>query len=233
MTDTTIRLVSGKELDYLDPDPENIELHDIAHALARNTRYAGQIAGPLYSVAQHALFVSYIVAKHYHRPDLALAAVHHDDVEALTTDWPWPLKQTFLKLGFDYKPLERALEKAIKTALDIEQLDFHDPTIKEADILALQVESAVMKPGFDPDDPRYVDNKVDEETLKRLAPALPLGMRIEQAEEQLMKLHHKLQQPNLSQEILNSQVDGPGPDLPELPDDFEIPDALPEDWNQE
>jgi 5'-deoxynucleotidase YfbR-like HD superfamily hydrolase len=196
MTDTTIRLVSGKELDYLDPDPENIELHDIAHALARNTRYAGQIAGPLYSVAQHALFVSYIVAKHYHRPDLALAAIHHDDVEALTTDWPWPLKQTFLKLGFDYKPLERALEKAIKTALDIEQLDFHDPTIKEADILAL-------------------------------------GMRIEQAEEQLMKLHHKLQQPNLSQEILNSQVDGPGPDLPKLPDDFEIPDALPEDWNQE
>jgi 5'-deoxynucleotidase YfbR-like HD superfamily hydrolase len=233
MTDTSIRLVSGKELDYLDPDPENIELHDIAHGLARNTRYTGQIAGPLYSVAQHAIFVSYIVAKHYHRPDLALAALHHDDVEALTTDWPWPLKQAFLKLGFDYRDtLEAPLEAAIKTALGIEQLDLHDATIKEADALALQIESAVMKPGFDPDDPRYVDNKVDEETLKLLAPALPIGMRIEQAEEQLMRLHHKLQQPDLASEILKSQVDGPGPDLPDLPDDFSIPDALPEDWDQ-
>ena len=52
------RMLSGRRLDLLDPSPIDVEIIDIAHGLARVSRWNGQTKGiyPL-SVAQHSIIV--------------------------------------------------------------------------------------------------------------------------------------------------------------------------------
>jgi hypothetical protein len=57
------RMLSGRRLDLLAPKPEDIEIEDIAHGLARVARWNGQTVGDhAFSVAQHSVLVSDIVA---------------------------------------------------------------------------------------------------------------------------------------------------------------------------
>ena len=52
------RMLSGRRLDILSPSPLDIEIEDIAHGLARVTRWNGQTKGTYgLSVAQHSLLV--------------------------------------------------------------------------------------------------------------------------------------------------------------------------------
>jgi uncharacterized protein len=90
MADTTVNTFSGGLLDFTDPSPQSIELDDIGHGLSFVPRFGAQ-ALAFRSVAQHAVFVSEIVARLGHR-DLALAALHHDSHEAYACDIPSPLK---------------------------------------------------------------------------------------------------------------------------------------------
>jgi 5'-nucleotidase len=82
---------SGRKLDLDDPQPDQICLEDIASALSKVCRFGAQ---PLtfYSVAQHAMHVSRIIAE-CGRPDLALAALHHDSHEAYLCDLPSPVRR--------------------------------------------------------------------------------------------------------------------------------------------
>lgn len=70
----------------LDPNPEEIDIKDIAYALAFQNRYAGH-AG-LYSVAQHSLAISRLT-----RPENALWGLLHDAEEAYLPDIPSPVKR--------------------------------------------------------------------------------------------------------------------------------------------
>jgi uncharacterized protein len=72
--------VSGRKLDLDDPKPDQICLEDIASALSKVCRFGAQ-PKRFYSVAQHAVHVSRMV-EDGGRPDLALAALHHDSHEA-------------------------------------------------------------------------------------------------------------------------------------------------------
>ena len=57
------RMLSGRRLDLLSPQPEDIEIEDIAHGLARVARWNGQTIGEhAFSVAQHSLIVTDILA---------------------------------------------------------------------------------------------------------------------------------------------------------------------------
>ena len=57
------RMLSGRRLDLLAPDPADIEIEDIAHGLARVARWNGQTKGDhSFSVAQHSLVVERIVS---------------------------------------------------------------------------------------------------------------------------------------------------------------------------
>ena len=48
------RMLSGRRLDLLNPDPADIEIEDIAHGLARVARWNGQTVGDhAFSVAEH------------------------------------------------------------------------------------------------------------------------------------------------------------------------------------
>lgn len=107
------RMLSGRRLDLLDPSPMDIEIHDIAHGLARVARWNGQTIGEHgFSVAQHSLVVEEIAV--HIRPDLEprwrLAALLHDASEYVIGDMISPFKAA---LGVDYRTFEERLEAAI------------------------------------------------------------------------------------------------------------------------
>ncbi|HLO65303.1 MAG TPA: hypothetical protein VK165_20260 [Azonexus sp.] len=95
---------SGKQFDPVDPQPEMIDLVDIAHGLAHECRFAGQCRR-FYSVAQHSILASQIVA-----PEYALEALLHDAAEAYIKDIPSPIK----RLLPDYRALEAKVETVIR-----------------------------------------------------------------------------------------------------------------------
>jgi 5'-deoxynucleotidase YfbR-like HD superfamily hydrolase len=98
-----MRTVSGRIIDLRDPDPESINIDDIAHALSIEPRFAGHTP-KLYTVAQHSLQVSVACQQ------FPLEALLHDAAEYLLKDIPKPLKQL---LGETYAVIERRLEFAI------------------------------------------------------------------------------------------------------------------------
>ena len=107
------RMLSGRRLDLLNPDPADIEIEDIAHGLARVARWNGQTVGAhAFSVAQHSLLVEQFADS----PDTAwsnqwrLAALLHDGAEYVVGDLISPFKAA---IGFDYKSFENKLMDAI------------------------------------------------------------------------------------------------------------------------
>lgn len=94
---------SGRLVDLVKPDPETIDIMDIAHGLSMTCRWAGQCR-LYYSVAQHSFLVSSLV------PGTdALWGLLHDAAEAYITDLPRPLKLELPK----YRAIEKNLMGAI------------------------------------------------------------------------------------------------------------------------
>lgn len=140
------RMLSGRRLDLLEPQPKDIEIEDIAHGLARVARWNGQTHGPhAFSVAQHSLIVTDI-ACHLH-PELAppyrLAALLHDAPEYVVGDLISPFKAA---IGLDYKAFELKLLAAIHARFAIPPS--LDPAItaiiKTADRIAAFYEATVL-----------------------------------------------------------------------------------------
>ncbi len=129
------RMLSGRRLDLLDPSPVDIEIEDIAHGLARLSRWNGQTSGPLpFTVAQHSLIVEDICSqlKPGWPPIWRLAALLHDAPEFVIGDLISPFKSA---LGGDYKIIEKRLMRAVHLRFGIPP-DLPLPvekTIKRAD----------------------------------------------------------------------------------------------------
>jgi uncharacterized protein len=107
------RMLSGRRLDLLDPRPEDIDIRDIAHGLARVARWNGQTTGAhAFSVAQHALLVEAILRARDARAGerLLRAALLHDAPEYVIGDLISPFKAA---VGLDYKTFETRLLSAI------------------------------------------------------------------------------------------------------------------------
>jgi 5'-deoxynucleotidase YfbR-like HD superfamily hydrolase len=107
------RMLSGRRLDLLDPQPQDIEIADIAHGLARVARWNGQTIGThAFSVAQHSLLVERIIVREVGEtnPALSMAALLHDAPEYVIGDLISPFKSA---LGIDYKTFEWRLLAAI------------------------------------------------------------------------------------------------------------------------
>ena len=107
------RMLSGRRLDLLDPDPEDVAIEDIAHGLARVARWNGQTTGAFaFSVAQHVLVVEEIASDRnpgWPAP-WRLAALLHDAPEYVVGDLISPFKTA---IGFNYKAFEIRLLEAI------------------------------------------------------------------------------------------------------------------------
>jgi len=129
-TATWIETYTGRHVDILDPDPNEIVIEDIAHALANTNRFGGHTQVP-YSVAEHSLRMSYIVP-----PELALEALMHDAQEAFVGDMPSPFK----KVMPEFQGLEDSMEAAIRAAFGLPGQK-HSPEIKYYDDQMLVTEA--------------------------------------------------------------------------------------------
>jgi uncharacterized protein len=111
---------SGRMVDLLRPDPEQIELIDIAHALARITRFTGH-GDQCFKVAQHSVMVH----------DLARVpwALLHDAAEAYIGDVSSPLKVAMRCYSqgrcSDFDLIESRWQNAISLRFGLPIVDVH------------------------------------------------------------------------------------------------------------
>ena len=140
------RMLSGRRLDIINPSPMDIEIGDIAHGLARVSRWNGQTKGKYpFSVAQHSVLVEKLVQSI--APDLdqkwQLASLLHDAPEYVIGDMITPFKGV---LGDRYKDIEARLEAAvhIRFGLPAALPDYVEKTIKRADRMAAWLEATQL-----------------------------------------------------------------------------------------
>jgi hypothetical protein len=100
-----LQTFTGKRIDLFAPKAEQIEIEDIAHALAHECRYAGHVK-EFYSVAQHSVIVSRLC-----EPQDALWGLLHDGAEAYLGDVVKPLKVTGAFAAF--REMEMRMQLAI------------------------------------------------------------------------------------------------------------------------
>lgn len=128
--------LSGKRLSVLSPSPADICIGDVAHGLALENRFGGQLSGP-YSVAQHSILVTSIVNSLVPAapPSLLQRALLHDAAEGLgLRDMPSPYKVMLP----DYRELEARLMEAVCFRFEVPMVA--PAVIKEADSIAFATE---------------------------------------------------------------------------------------------
>ncbi len=145
------RMLSGRRLDLSAPSPLDIELEDIAHGLARVSRWNGQTTGDwALSVAEHSLLVERIAGAFRRRlePRWQLAALLHDAPEYVFGDMISPLKR---HAGERQAELESRLQEAIHERFGLPRTtpDEVRKLIKRADRAAAHVE-AIQLAGYTP-----------------------------------------------------------------------------------
>jgi hypothetical protein len=132
-TEKTIKTISGHYINVFDPDPETIDIIDIAHSLSQTPRWGGHLKH-FYSVAQHSIKVC------ENLPDnLKLEGLLHDATEAYIGDIPKPIKRGMP----DYNLIEKNLDVAIRKKFNLDLT----PSIllKEADKKELEWEWETLK----------------------------------------------------------------------------------------
>jgi 5'-deoxynucleotidase YfbR-like HD superfamily hydrolase len=170
-------MLSGRRLDLLNPSPDDIEIEDIAHGLARVARWNGQTRGAhAFSVAQHVLLVEEIIASlHPDWPNTwRLAALLHDAAEYVIGDLISPFKTA---IGLDYKAFEVKLMEAIhvRFGLPAKLPDDVAAEIKRADRIAAFYEATRLA-GFANDEALIFFGEPEEtnftltQRLENLAP---------------------------------------------------------------
>ena len=140
------RMLSGRRLDILNPSPLDIEIKDIAHGLARVSRWNGQTRGKhSFSVAQHSVMVERLVRANAPKLDQKwyLAALLHDSPEYVIGDMITPFKHA---LGGVYRDIETGLDHAIniRFGLPVTIPDHVKRTIKRADRMAAWLEATQL-----------------------------------------------------------------------------------------
>src|ERR1044072_3315958 len=134
-----LQTVSGRCLNPFEPDPAQIDIGDIARALANVCRFGGHCRS-FYSVAQHSVIVSELVEQRGGDPEDVFAALMHDATEAYLGDMPHPLKHRS-PLGAAFKDAEDHLEAALRSRFGIKP---DVPEIKRADRALLATERRAL-----------------------------------------------------------------------------------------
>ena len=139
-------MLSGRRLDIINPSPLDVEISDIAHGLARVSRWNGQTKGKYpFSVAQHSVLVENLICSIAPKLDQKwqLATLLHDAPEYVIGDMITPLKAM---LDVHYKDIETRLEAAvhIRFGLPVTLPAYVKKTIKRADRMAAWLEATQL-----------------------------------------------------------------------------------------
>jgi|SRR5579859_189219 len=128
-----IATYTGKKFFLLNPRIEDIDIIDIAHALALQCRWTGHCKFH-YSVAQHAYYCSLLGPENeaFHR-------LNHDDSEAYISDMNRPLKH-YTEAGEAYMQVEEPLQGLIYDAFGLSRIE--PASVKIADNKMLYTEKA-------------------------------------------------------------------------------------------
>jgi uncharacterized protein len=115
---TVIVTYTGRRFEPLNPDPNDIDPYDIAHALSQQCRYTGHTKF-LYSVATHVCLVHDAVVALGGDEEEKKWAIHHDDSEAYLLDLAAPLKHDVDGFGEKFLIAETAIEEAVSQRFDM------------------------------------------------------------------------------------------------------------------
>ncbi|MBF0180285.1 MAG: phosphohydrolase [Magnetococcales bacterium] len=127
-----IQTYTGLRFWPTDARPDEVEIRDVAHALAMLCRFNGHCRR-FYSVAEHSVHVSRIVP-----PEDALWGLLHDASEAYLADLPRPLK----RLMPAYREREAALTRVIARRFGLPEAI--PATVELADGVLLATEKAAL-----------------------------------------------------------------------------------------
>ena len=131
-----IHTYTGKKFRPLTPDPDAIDIRDIAHALAMSARFGG-MTRTFYSVAEHSVRVSLICSAKD-----ALAGLLHDASEAYLKDIPQPVKHQ--DAAEFYRLAEGQLQAAIYERFGLSP---NEPaSVKRADLVMVHTEGRDLFP---------------------------------------------------------------------------------------
>jgi len=136
-----IETYTGRRFRPLAPDPAQIDIRDIAHALSQQCRFSGHTRAP-YSVAQHSVLVAHEVERQGGSREEQLWGLLHDASEAYLVDIPSPLKQTHVFAA--YREAEETMMVAICNRFNL-PLDEPD-IVRAADVTLLGREARDLMP---------------------------------------------------------------------------------------
>lgn len=136
-----IRTFTGKKIHFLDPQPEEICLEDIAHHLALKNRFSGATKHA-YSVALHSMIGAVELLSI--DPVLSKPFLFHDAEEAYLPDVPAPMKH----LMPWWEATARNLNEAICEKFEISPLLAANPGIKKMDRLLADEEGDLLVNGW-------------------------------------------------------------------------------------
>ncbi|WP_341674990.1 hypothetical protein [Niveibacterium sp. SC-1] len=128
---------TGKHFDLLDPQPDMVDIRDIAHALGNLCRFAGHCAR-FHSVAEHSVGVADLLP-----PELKLEGLLHDAAEAYVGDCTQPLKAVL----HHYQRIESRIDTVIREHFGLPH--GMSPEVKVADLRMLAEEREKLMPEDD------------------------------------------------------------------------------------
>ena len=144
-----IRTYNGHYFDVFDPNPDQIDIEDIAHSLSLLCRFAGHIKS-FYSVAEHSIWVAEKVSKKH-----ALAALLHDASEAYLVDIPKPIKDEIRH----YLEIEKDLMSVISKKFNFEFPLSDEVKLFDREALVFEWENKVLSDNFESMDSQTSKNK--------------------------------------------------------------------------
>lgn len=125
-----INTQSGRRVDLLDPQPDQIDIGDVARGLAFNSHYGGHTPY-FFSIAEHSILVSKLMGG-------SMQGLLHDSAESYLSDISRPLKKHLPR----YNEIEKRLKAVILKRFGVEDNDVY----KLFDNMALSIEWDVFFP---------------------------------------------------------------------------------------
>ena len=143
MNKTTMHTLSGKAIDFLAVDENNLDMHDIAHALHQINRFNGHAYKP-YSVLSHSMCASYLMPE-----GKKMEGLLHDAAEAYIGDITTPAKNLWPDIVvYEDKLLAKILRKYdIRGEANIVKDVYRkSPVMKQTDTRLGMGEHEVLRP---------------------------------------------------------------------------------------